>query len=168
MRSELSHKEAQKAQNELARSFVLFVLFCGVLLSCGIEARADISQKDARRALQTMLGWSLPSDDVHIESVRSGGTESAEVSAEIQTVFRLRLFEGHWQLREIRTARDRWERLDVIAHAAGTELPVAECDEPLSFDARKLSTHLTNKRARCLVANLFGVALPSDDVRIKE
>src|SRR6185369_13491774 len=30
------------------------------------------------------------------------------------------------------------------------------------------STHLTNKRARCLVANLFGVALPSDDVRIKE
>ena len=71
-------------------------------------------------------------------------------------------------MREVRTARDRWERLDVIAHAAGAELPVAECDEPLSFDARKLSTHLTNKRARCLVANLFGVALPSDDVRIKE
>jgi hypothetical protein len=31
-----------------------------------------------------------------------------------------------------------------------------------------LATELTTKRARCLVANLFGVTLPSDDVRIKE
>ena len=153
----------QKAQTHFPL-YVLFVLLCGT----AIPVRADISQKDARRALQNMLGWALPSDAVRIRSVRSSGAESAEVSAEIQTVFRLRLFEGHWQLRELRTARDRWERLDVIAHAAGAELPVAECDEPLSFDARKLSTHLTNKRARCLVANLFGVALPSDDVRIKE
>ena len=153
----------QKAQTHFPL-YVLFVLLCGT----AIPVRADISQKDARRALQNMLGWALPSDAVRIRSVRSSGAESAEVSAEIQTVFRLRLFEGQWQLREVRTARDRWERLDVIEHAAGAELPVAECDEPLSFDARKLSTHLTNKRARCLVANLFGVALPSDDVRIKE
>ena len=153
----------QKAQTHFPL-YVLFVLLCGT----AVPVRADISQKDARRALQNMLGWALPSDAVRIRSVRSSGAESAEVSVEIQTVFRLRLFEGHWQLREVRTARDRWERLDVIAHAAGAELPVAECDEPLSFDARKLSTHLTNKRARCLVANLFGVALPSDDVRIKE
>lgn len=163
MRSELSRKEAQKAQNELARSFVLFVLFCGVVLSCGTETRADINQKDARRALQNVLGWSLPSDDVHIQSVRSSGAESAEVSAEIQTVFRLRLFEEHWQLREVRTGQDRWDRLDVIARAAGAELPASECEGSL-----QLATDLTTKRARCLVANLFGVALPSDDVRIKE
>jgi len=163
MRSELSRKKAQKAQNELARSFVLFVLFCGVVLSCGTETRADINQKDARRALQNVLGWSLPSGDVHIQSVRSSGAESAEVSAEIQTVFRLRLFEEHWQLREVRTGQDRWERLDVIARAAGAELPASECEESL-----QLATDLTTKRARCLVANLFGVTLPSDDVRIKE
>ncbi len=163
MRSELSHKEAQKAQNDLARSFVLFVLFCGVLLSCGVEARADISQKDARRAIQNVLGWSLPSDDVHVRSVRSNGAESAEVSAEIQTVFRLRLFGEHWQLREIRTAQDRWEQLEIIARAAGAELPEGECEGAL-----QLATELTTKRGRCLVANLFGVKLPSDDVRIKE
>jgi len=167
MRSELSHKEAQKAQNELARSFVLFVLFCGVLLNNGIEARADISQKDVRRAIQNMLGWSLPSDDVHVRSVRSSAAESAEVSAEIQTVFRLRLFAGHWQLREIRTARDRWEQLEIIARAAGAELPADECERQLPFE-RRLATELTTKRTRCLVASLFGVALPSDDVRIKE
>jgi hypothetical protein len=110
-----------------------------------------------------MLGWSLPGDAVRIDSVRTSGAESAEVSAEIQTVFRLRLFEEHWQLREIRTARDRWERLDIIARAAGAELPTDECEGAL-----KLATHLTTRRARCLVANLFAVTLPSDDVRVKE
>ena len=148
------------------RPFVLFVLLCGLLIP--IEARADISQKDARRALQNMLGWALPSDAVHIRSVRPSGAESAEVSAEIQTVFRLRLFEGHWQLREIRTGPNRWERLEVLARAAGAELPADECEAASQLAGTKLSTHLTNKRARCLVASLFGVALPSDDVRIKE
>jgi type II secretion system (T2SS) protein G len=169
MPSELSHKEAQKAQKELRKTYVLFVLFCGVLLIYGvIEARADISQKDARRALQNMFGWSLPSDAVRVESVRSSGAETAEVSAEIQTVFRLRLNEGHWQLREIRTAPDRWEKLEVIARAAGAELPFGECDAPSHFARSKSATELTTKRARCLVASLLGVALPSDDVRIKE
>lgn len=143
------------------RLYVILVLFCGFLAP--VEARADISQKDARRAIQNVLGWSLPSDDVHVRSVRSSGAESAEVEAEIQTVFRLRLFQEHWQLREIRTGQDRWEQLEIIARAAGAELPAGECEGAL-----QLATELTTKHARCLVANLFGVALPSDDVRIKE
>ena len=68
---------------------------------------------------------------------------------------------------EIRTGQDRWERLDVIARAAKVELPSGECDAPSQFARIKSSTELTNKRARCLVAALLGVALPSDDVRIK-
>jgi len=141
------------------RVFVLFVLLCGV----GIHARADLSQKQARKVIQTMGGWSLPSDSVRIRSVSSSGTEGAEVSAEIEVVFRLRLFQGHWQLLEIRTAPGGWERLEVIASAAKVALPVGECDTQL-----QLATKLTTKRARCLVAALFGVNLPSDDVRIKE
>ena len=152
----------QRAQTQL-RSFVLFVLLCGT----AIPAYADISRKDARRALQNMLGWSLPSDAVRIQSIRSSA-EGAEVSAEIQTVFRLRLFEEHWQLREIRTAPDRWERLEIIARAAGAELPAGECDAPSEFARSKSDAELTTRRARCLVASLFGVTLPSDDVRIKE
>ena len=109
-----------------------------------------------------MGGWSLPSDSVRIRSV-SGSAESAEVSAEIETVFRLRLFAEHWQLQEIRIAPDRWERLSIIAQAAKVELPAAECEPNV-----QLSTKLTTRRARCLVAALFGVTLPSDDVRIKE
>jgi len=164
-----SHEKAQKTQKELVRAFVIFVLFCGLLLTLGsIEARADISQKNARKVIQTMLGWSLPGDAVRIQSIRSNGAEGAEVSAEIQTVFRLRLNEGHWELREIRTAPDRWEQLEVIARAAGTELPSGECDAPSEFARSKSETELTTKRARCLVASLFGIALPSDDVRIKD
>jgi Type II secretion system (T2SS), protein G len=166
MPPELSHKKAQKTQKA---SCVIFVLFCGVVLLFGrIEARADISQKNARKVIQTMLGWSLPGDAVRIESIRSGGAESAEVSAEIQTVFRLRLSEGHWELREIRTAPDRWEKLEVIARAVNAQLPAGECDAPSEFARSKSETELTTKRARCLVASLFGIPLPSDDVRIKE
>jgi hypothetical protein len=131
-------------------------------------AHADISQSNARKVLQTMMGWSLPSAAVRINSIRSSSAETAEVSADIQTVFRLRLSEGRWQLREIRTAPDRWERLEVIARAAQVELPSGECDEPPQFAERKSATELTTKRARCLVASLFGVTLPSDAVRIKE
>lgn len=147
------------------RPFAILVLLCGLIIP--IEARADISQKNARKVIRGMLGWSLPGDAVRINSIRSSG-ESAEVSAEIQTVFRLRLYEGHWQLRELRTAPDRWEQLEVIARAAGAELPVGECETPSQFARSKSATELTTKRARCLVASLFGVALPSDAVRIKE
>lgn len=133
-----------------------------------IPTRADLSRNQARKAIQTMAGWSLPGSAVRIESVKSSGNESAEVSAEIQAVFRLRLLEGHWQLREIRTGQDRWERLEVIASAAKLELPAGECDAPSQFARRKSDTELTAKRARCLVATLLGVTLPSDDVRIKD
>jgi hypothetical protein len=131
------------------------------------SAHADLSQKQARKAIQTMGGWSLPGSAVRLQ-IRENSAESAEVSAEIQTVFRLRLFEGHWQLREIRTAPDRWERLEVIARAAKVELPAGECDAPSEFTHTTMATELTTKRARCLVARLFGVSLPSDDIRIKE
>jgi len=148
------------------RPSVILLLLCGLLIP--IEARADISQKNARKVIQTMLGWSLPGDAVRIQSIRSNGAESAEVSAEIQTVFRLRFNEGHWELREVRTAPDRWEQLEVIARAAGAELPSGECDAPSEFARSKSETELTTKRARCLVASLFGIALPSDEVRIRE
>jgi Type II secretion system (T2SS), protein G len=132
-----------------------------------ISVRADLSQKQARKAIQTMGGWSLPGSAVRLQ-IRSNSATSAEVSAEIQAVFRVRSFEGHWQLREIRTGQDRWERLEVIARAANVELPAGECDAPSEFARSTTATELTTKRARCLVAALFGVSLPSDDVRIKE
>jgi len=144
------------------------LLIAAVVIAIPISARADLSRSQARKVLQTMNGWNLPGGAVHVTSVRSSGTETAEVSAEIETVFRLRLREGRWELREIRVGPDRWERLEVLAKAANVSMPAGECDAPSQFVRSRSNTELTNKRARCLVANLFGVALPSDDVRIKD
>jgi hypothetical protein len=130
-------------------------------------ARANLSQKEARQAIRTMGGWSLPENAVRVQSIGGNSAESAEANVEIEVVFRLRLLERQWELREIRTGPDRWEHLEVIARAANAELPPAECAAS-QFARTKYANDLTTKRARCLVASLFGVTLPSDDVRIKE
>jgi len=145
----------------LTAAFVLAIL-------SPIYARADLSRNEARKLIRTMAGWSLPGDSVRVQQIRSSDAEIPEATAEIQAVFRLRLHEGRWQLREIRVGQDRWEQLDVIARAAKVELPSEECDAPSQFARSQSTSELTTKRARCLVANLLGVTLPSDDVRIKE
>ncbi|HEY6660043.1 MAG TPA: hypothetical protein VI031_02835, partial [Pyrinomonadaceae bacterium] len=96
---------------------MVIFLFVVVIVS-PVQARADLSQKQARKVIQTMAGWSLPGDSVRIRSVRSDAAETAEVSAEIESVFRLTLREGRWRLSEIRTGQDRWERLEILARAA--------------------------------------------------
>jgi hypothetical protein len=150
------------------RNLWLVFLFAFVfLIVCPAHARADLSKSQARKVIQTMAGWSLPGSAVRVASVTSSG-EGAEVSAEIQTVFRLRMNEGRWQLTEIRTGQDRWEKLEVIAKAANVNLPSGECDAPSEFARSRSADELTNKRARCLIASLLGVTLPSDDVRVKD
>jgi hypothetical protein len=150
------------------RNLWLIVLWTFVFLIVSPSyARADLSKSQARKVIQTMAGWSLPSSAVRVASVRSSG-EGAEVSAEIQAVFRVRMNEGRWQLTEIRTGQDRWEKLEVIAKAANVELASSEYDAPSEFARSRSADELTNKRARCLIASLLGVALPSDDVRIKD
>jgi hypothetical protein len=122
-----------------------------------------------------MAGISLPSDSVRVQQVKSTTAEGAEATAQLQLVFRLTQHEGRWRLSEVRTGQDRWERLDFIAQAArgvgpsgNVELGGDECDAPSEFARTADTADLTTKRARCLVAVLFGIALPSDDVRIRE
>lgn len=158
----------QSFRSAFIRVYLRLIAVLVLAILAPISARADLSQKQARKVIQTMAGWSLPGSAVRLQSIHSNSAESAEVSAEIQTVFRLRLYESHWELKDIRTAPDHWERLEVITRAAKVELPAGECDAPSQFARSKSTTELTTKRARCLVASLFGVALPSDDVRIKE
>src|ERR1700752_26268 len=158
---------ADKRRSALIRGHLRLITVLVLVLISVSSARADLRQKQARKAIQTMGGWSLPGSAVRLE-IRSNSAASAEVSAEIQAVFRLRLYEGHWEIREFRSAPDRWEQLEVIARAARVELPAGDCDPQEAFARRTLATAMTTKRARCLVASLFGVALPSDDVRIKD
>ena len=165
MGSAASNPSTDYADSFLCNLWMAILLF-GLVIVSPIEARADLSQKQARKVIQTMAGWSLPNGAVRVRSVRPSGTEAAEVSAEMELVFRLMLREGRWRLREIRVGQDRWERLDLIAQAVQAELPSDRCDGP--SELARLSSELTTKHARCLVAALFGIALPSDEVRIKE
>ena len=148
-----------------------FVQICVVVvLSLGVfplQARADLSSSQARKAIRMMGGISLPSDSVRVQKV-TASSESSDATAELQLVFRATQHEGRWRLTEVRTGQDRWERLDLIAQVTKTELPGDECDAPSRFALTTDTTELTTKRARCLVAALFGVTLPSDQVRVRE
>ena len=152
----------------LCNLWMAFALAFVFLIFNPTHARSDLSKSQARKLIQTMAGWSLPGSSIRVASVNSSDAENAEVSAELQTIFRFALNDGSWQLRDIRTGQDRWERLDVIARAANVELPSGECDAPSQFVRSRSGSELTNKRARCLVASLLGIPLPSDDVRIKD
>jgi len=132
------------------------------------NVRADLSQKDARKAIQTMLGASLSNSAVRVQQLSSDGEGVAEGTAEIQAVFRARQVDGHWRLSEIRTGQDTWEQLELLAHALNVKLPSGSCDAPSQFVRGGSASSLTVKRSRCLVAELLGVTLPSDRVRIKD
>lgn len=137
-------------------------LFLNLCLLLAV-ADGDLSSSQARKAIQTTAGISLPGDSVRVQRI-----EGAEATAELQLVFRVTQHDGRWRLSEVRTAPDRWERLDVIAQAANVEPGGGDCDAPAEFARTQESTDLTTKRARCMVAALFGVSLPSDQVRIRD
>ena len=137
-------------------------LFLNLCLLLAV-ADSNLSSSQARKAIQTTAGISLPSGAVRVQRI-----EGAEATAELQLVFRVTQHEGRWRLSEVRTGADRWERIDFIAQAAKFELAGDDCDAPSEFARTRESTDLTTKRARCMVAALFGVTLPSDQVRIRE
>lgn len=151
------------------RLFLILLTFTSLWALTPADVRANLSEKDARKAIQTMFGAALPSSAVDVEQIRTGAEGVAEVTAEIQTIFRLRQVEGLWRLSEIRTGQDTWERLETISQALSVTLPSGSCDDPSLFVRNGAgATALTVKRSRCLVAELLGVTLPSDDVRIKD
>lgn len=133
-----------------------------LLVLAPVVARADLSQSQARKLIQALGG-----DSVSVQQIRTNSAESAEVVAELQLVFRVTQHDGRWRLSEVRTAPNRWERVDYIAQALKVELREDKCDEPSEFASTTDATALTTKRARCLVAALFNVELPSDQVRIR-
>ena len=152
----------------MRRSIFLSVLSVALWALAPANVRADLPNKDARKTIQTMFGASLPSSAVRVEQVTSNAAGAAEVSAEIEAVFRARKVEGGWRLSEIRTGQDNWDRLELIAQALHVKLPVGSCDAPSQLGRKAPASSLTVKRARCLVAELLGVTLPSDQVRIKD
>ena len=139
-----------------------------LLVLAPVIARADLSSSQARKAIQSMAGMSLPSGSVRVQRISSVSAEGAEATAELQLVFRVTQHEGRWRLSEVRIGQDRWEPVESIAQAAKVDLAADNCDVPAEFARTADQTALTTKRARCLVAAPFGITLPSDDIRIRD
>jgi len=145
---------------------VLLVTACVLPLA---TARADLSKKQARNAIAKAAGMSLPSSAVHIEKVVSSADGNAEVAAQLELVFRFaRVENDQWRIKEIRTGEAKWDDVESITRALKIDLQGDNCGLAQENGRPEPASELTNKRARCLVAHLFSINLPSDAVRVKD
>jgi len=138
-----------------------------VILLVPAIARADLSSSQAKKLITKTAGMSLPSGSVRVQKPVMIEPDYAEAIAEIDLVFRLsRDSSGTWRVAEVRVGQDRWEYLPLIARAAGRELAPSDCEKRNQFQ-QPMASDLSVRQARCLIAALFEIQLPSDWVRIK-
>jgi hypothetical protein len=154
---------------KLKTALFLPALACSLVVFNATNVRADLSSKQARKAITQMAGFKLKDSSVRVTSVSATSGSAAEVSAEIKTVFKLdQDKQGNWRVAEVRTAEDTWEQIELLANALKAPAANAACTAPDPPAKGKLATDPSVKRARCLLANLLGVKLPSDAIRIQE
>ena len=148
-------------RHTLTRASCLVALF----LLTSVTAHAELSQKQARNLIAKVGGLSLSTSAVRVERVSSSGT-TAEASAELELVFRFeRNNQGRWRVKELRGGEARWEDVELISQGLSLADSQSDCD---STDPRfKSDGDLTSKKARCLIATVLSVPLPSDAIRIK-
>jgi hypothetical protein len=151
-----------------SRTFSLLpLLACCVVTLAAADARAELSSKQARKAITRMAGLELTSGAVRVKAITPG--PPAEVTADIRSVFKFEQDErGRWRIAEIRTAQDRWESVCNISGAAHANLATDECNAPDPPLKGSVALDPSVKRARCLIGVLTGIDVPSDAVRIQE
>lgn len=148
---------------------LFLALGCALFAINGTEVRADLSPQQARKALTKIAGFALKSGDVRVKSVSGASPSAAEVTADIRAVFKFQTNkDGKWRVDEIRTGQDSWEEIDPLAQASGVLLDDSGCSAPDPPLRGKSAVDPSVKRARCLIGNLLGIAVPSDAVRIQE
>jgi hypothetical protein len=141
-------------------------LLCILLLSF-VEVRADLSPGQARKLITRMPGFDLRRNSVRVRTVSTTGASSAEAAAEIQIAFRLsKNAQGYWRIMEVRTGPEQWEQIEFITSGETAEGRQSVCDEP-ALRSKPSVSDPDVKRARCLLAHLLGLQLPSDTLRIK-
>ena len=145
----------------------VIVLFC--LTASSVDAaRGELSPNQARKLIARMPGFELKSSAVRVRTIRSIDAATAEASVEIATVFRLEKGDlQQWRVLEFRTGQDQWQGIEFIMRALKIEESANPCDVAEMAVRQKQPADPTIKRARCLLAELLAVPLPSDDVRIK-
>lgn len=154
---------------KLKTTLFLSLLACLLVAFTAANVRADLSSKQARKAITQLAGFKLKDSSVRVKSVSSSSKSAGEASAEIKTVFKLEQDkQGNWRVAEVRTAEDTWESVNFIANALNAQIATGVCTALDPPAKGKSATDPSVKRARCLLASLLGVELPSDAIRIQE
>ncbi len=154
----------------------MLLVVCCLLAVSAIDAaavarlqRSKLSNSQARKLVTRMAGLELPGGAVRIKAITPGNDGTAEVTAEIKTVFRFEKDKaGSWRVAEVRIGPDRWLQIRHIANALNTKTPPADCSAPDPPFKGSQAVDPSAKQSRCLLASLLGVDLPSDSVRIQE
>lgn len=137
-----------------------------MLAFVSIEARAELSTKQARKLISRLPGVELPTSAVRVKRIAGTDNSAARATGEIQTIFRLEKDqEGRWRIVEVRTGPGQWESLDFLPVLERVASSTVSCAAP-DLNTR-VATDPSPKRARCLIAGLLNVQSPSDAVRIK-
>jgi len=158
------------SRNWLNKCLILcLAAFCAFAIASAATTKGGPSARQIRKLITHMAGIALPSDAVRIKRSSPVDSSTIEATAEIETAFRLEQNDkGQWRVAEFRTGANQWEEIELIARAVKTEVVAGACDNPDLTTSKPAETDPSVKRARCLIANLLGVQLPSDAVRIKE
>ncbi len=150
------------------------LLFCGVIAICCFaicppaSAAGAFDAKQARKLIASMTGLSLKTGAVRVKAIRPLDASTFEANAEIETAFRLEKNKAEqWRVVEFRTGQDQWQRLEFIFRASKFTKDSSPCDVPGLAVTEKAIADPSLKRSRCLLADLLGIQLPSDEVRIK-
>jgi Type II secretion system (T2SS), protein G len=145
-------------------------LVCLSVLSVCAWAKGELSAKEARNLIRRIGGGELPSGAIRIKAITPSGASEALVLAQIETAFRFESDDNdRWRVAEIRTGRERWEDLSLIAQAAAvTDAPASSSSETGATEAGERTSVMDARHAREIIARLVGIRLPSDAVRVKE
>ena len=143
-----------------------------IALSClavtSTLAKSDLSSKQAEKLIANMAGLKLKKSAVHIKTIRPVDASTFEANAEIATAFRLEQNgPGQWRVAEFRTGQDQWQDIELISHALKIVAGANSCDVPEPRAGGNAIAEPGPMRARCLLADLLAVQLPTDAVRIK-
>ena len=150
-------------------ALLLRLFMFSMLALVASDVRADLTTKQARKAITRMAGAELINGDVRVQSVNATSSNTAEATATVRTVFRFQKNEREeWQVAEVRTRPTHWERIQLIASALGNPMVSRDCSaaDPPSNDTS--ATEPSVKRARCLLGSLLRIETPSDALRIQE
>jgi hypothetical protein len=153
------------------RQLFLTLNACLLLTCLAAAARAQskspLSSSSARNIIRRVAGIELPSSAVRVKQVSSPDKSTVDVLAQIETAFRFVKEQEQWRVAEIRTGNNQWEETALILHALKLEETAGACAELNSVVVQSGDVDPSVQLARCLIAQLAGIELPSDAVRVK-